>query len=255
MLMEHAEGRAVMVTVIGIDCAVQDENVGLARALWDGRRTEVTALAKGGQGRPVVEIIREWIGNSTATLLALDAPLGWPKPLGEQLVKHRAGLPMKKSADAMFRRETDRHVRAATGKQSLDVGADRIARTAHAALALLGSLAKAIHQPINLAWDRSVTPGVNAIEVYPAVTLKMLNWPSSGYKKKDQLSARQKILAKLKGEIALPSDTSTAETDADVLDAIVCVLAGQDFLAGRANPPDQEFLDCAKKEGWIWVRG
>jgi predicted RNase H-like nuclease len=67
-----------MVAVIGIDCAVQDENVGLARALWDGRRTEVAELAKGGQGLPVVEIIREWIGDSTTTLLALDAPLGWP---------------------------------------------------------------------------------------------------------------------------------------------------------------------------------
>jgi hypothetical protein len=117
-------------------------------------------------------------------------------------------------------------------------------------------LSETLHRPIDLAWDVAVEPGVHAIEVYPAATLKILNWPSTGYKKKDQLDIRQKILAKLKEEIALPSDTSIAEADADVLDAIVCVLAGQDFLTGKAQPPpDQELRDCAKKEGWIWVRG
>jgi len=244
-----------MVTVIGIDCAAQEKGVGLARAVWDGRRTKVTDLAKGGHGLPVVEIVREWIRDSTTTLLALDAPLGWPKPFGPQLVHHMAGLPLPIPANLMFRRETDRHIRALACKQSLDVGADRIARTAHGALALLGSLAKALHRPIGLAWGMAVTPGVNAIEVYPAATLKMLNWPSSGYKKKEQRPVRQEILTKLKEEIALPSDTSMAADDADVLDAIVCVLAGQDFLAGKAQPPDQELMDCVKKEGWIWVRG
>lgn len=229
--------------------------MGLARAVWNGHRTEVTELAKGGQGLPVVEIIREWIGDSTTTLLALDAPLGWPKPLGEQLSQHMAGLPMKVPANRIFRRETDRQVRDATGKQSLDVGADRIARTAHAALALLGSLAKTLHRPIGLAWDMAVEPGVHAIEVYPAATLKMRDWPSCGYKKTAQRSVRQEILAKLKEEIDLPSDTSMAEADADVLDALMCVLAGQDFVAGKAQPPDRDILDCARKEGWIWVRG
>jgi len=38
----------------------------------------------------------------------------------------------------------------------------------------------------------------------------------------------------------------------DVLDAVVCVLAGRDFLCGNARPP--EHMDLALKEGWIWVR-
>lgn len=61
-----------MVTVIGIDGAVQDKSVGLARALWDRRRTEVTALAKGGQGLPVVEVIREWIGDGRREGIVAD---------------------------------------------------------------------------------------------------------------------------------------------------------------------------------------
>jgi hypothetical protein len=32
---------------------------------------------------------------------------------------------------------------------------------------------------------------------------------------------------------------------------VVCVLAGSDFLHGRALPPPN--LDEAKREGWIWV--
>lgn len=65
--------------MIGIDCAAQEKDVGLARAVWNGHRTEVTELAKGGQGLAVVKIIREWIGDSTTTLLALDAPRCRPR--------------------------------------------------------------------------------------------------------------------------------------------------------------------------------
>jgi hypothetical protein len=36
------------------------------------------------------------------------------------------------------------------------------------------------------------------------------------------------------------------------LDAIVCVLAGADFILGKSISPDQLKLELAKKEGWIW---
>jgi len=37
-----------------------------------------------------------------------------------------------------------------------------------------------------------------------------------------------------------------------VLDAVLCVVAGLDFLAGAApGPADPE---AARREGWIWVK-
>jgi hypothetical protein len=40
-------------------------------------------------------------------LIAIDAPLGWPKQLAETLINHRAGMPIETAANAMFRRTTD----------------------------------------------------------------------------------------------------------------------------------------------------
>lgn len=38
----------------------------------------------------------------------------------------------------------------------------------------------------------------------------------------------------------------------DCLDALACVVAGMDFLEGKAVRPRQ--LDVAHREGWIWFR-
>ena len=53
-------------------------------------------------------------------------------------------------------------------------------------------------------------------------------------------------------EAELPEDLSLPLEDADALDAMLCVLAGADFLAGKAYSPTD--LALAKKEGWIWIR-
>jgi len=50
----------------------------------------------------------------------------------------------------------------------------------------------------------------------------------------------------------LCDDLRVAENNADILDAIVCVLSGADFLRGQAYFPYDEAE--AKKEGWIWVK-
>ena len=47
-------------------------------------------------------------------------------------------------------------------------------------------------------------------------------------------------------------DVSSLKADDDILDAVVCVLAGADYLSGKTIQPTNEVL--AKKEGWIWVR-
>jgi hypothetical protein len=50
----------------------------------------------------------------------------------------------------------------------------------------------------------------------------------------------------------LPTDQHLFENDVDILDAVLCVLAGVDFLKGEVLFPKDMAL--ARKEGWIWVR-
>jgi hypothetical protein len=50
------------------------------------------------------------------------------------------------------------------GKQSLDVGADRIARTAYSALELLDRLRQMLGHDIKLAWEPT-NKGISLIEV------------------------------------------------------------------------------------------
>jgi hypothetical protein len=133
-----------------------------------------------------------------------------------------------------------------------DVGADRIARTAHAALRLLGDLRAQLSAEIPLAWKPELSEPVSAIEVYPAATLVSHGLRSSDYKKRKQIAERVEILRGLNAVAKLPHDLSSMEGSADALDAAVCLLAACDFLTGQAMPPKDEAL--AETEGWIWAR-
>jgi predicted RNase H-like nuclease len=237
-------------TVIGVDCATDPKNVGLARGLWKSGSLRITDITN-GQLHPPDEILGEWVSDSRDCLLAMDAPLGWPSGFGHTLANHMAGMPFHKQPNSFFRRATDRFVHRELGKMPLDVGADRIARTALSALQLLEALARKTGHAIPLAWKAEIS-GIAAIEVYPAGTLRASHVQSSGYKRADQIESRRKILAWLGSELGLPEDLSLPLEDPDALDAMLCVLAGGDFLAGKTYPPDD--LSLAKKEGWIWVR-
>jgi hypothetical protein len=153
--------------------------------------------------------------------------------------------------DQLFRRETDRDVKRRINKQSLDVGADRIARTAHASLAFLEALRKATGAPLPLAWSSDSVPRHSVIEVYPAATLVAHGFKSSGYKKPEQVPERQRILSELGNVLALPRYQESMRNSADALDAAVCVLAGFDFMRGTCPAPADP--ERARKEGWIWV--
>ena len=50
------------------------------------------------------------------------------------------------------------------------------------------------------------------------------------------------------------SQQRLAAVSADERDAVICTIAGADFLAGRAEPPPAVDRETAEKEGWIWVR-
>jgi len=242
-------------TIIGIDCATQDKNVGLALGSFDGNEARIERVVAGLKEGAVVEIVADWIGRHPPALLALDAPLGWPKGLRQALRGHKAGKPIRVEPHEMFRRETDVFVKSRFGKTPLDVGADRIARTAHRALELLHKLRARTGQEIPLAWKPSTIPRTCAIEVYPAATLRAHGIEAQGYKQKAARNARQSLLGQLKEKLSLPSDPTSLkylQSNDDALDAAICVLAGVDFLRGEVIDPTD--LKLAKKEGWIWVK-
>jgi hypothetical protein len=144
--------------------------------------------------RAAASFIAGWVRDSQhPVLIAIDTPLGWPKPLAETLINHRAGMPIETAANAMFRRTTDVFIQQKLKKTPLDVGADRITRTAYAALAILGTLRAELGMPIPLAWAPADVSRVAAIEVYPAATLVAHRVRSIGYKSQRRLRSAVRL--------------------------------------------------------------
>jgi hypothetical protein len=239
------------VRVVGIDCAVDPRRVGLALGHWSAGRMEIRASAGGADPPGLVPRIVDWLAGARRALLALDAPLGWPTALGDSLAAHRAGARLAPPATALFRRASDTDVHVRSGQLPLEVGADRIARTAHAALALLDELRDATRRPLPLAWSPRWR-GWAAIEVYPAATLRVHGLPHRAYKRADQVASRERILSGLARQADLACATEPLLASADRLDAGLCLLAAADFLAGTCPPPRDRVR--ARKEGWIWLR-
>ncbi len=236
--------------VVGVDCATEDAKLGLSLAERGSALTAIKEATVCARDRSALSTVTGWLRNVRGpVLLAIDAPFGWPIALSQVLSSHCAGAAIDTTPNLMFRRSTDRFIQAHVGKTPLDVGADRIARTAHAALKLLGDLRTALRLDIPLAWSSDLA-GVATIEVYPAATLVAHGIRSKGYKKPSQTVERQEMVRALDRWLDVGTSRSLFESNADALDSAVCVLAAVDFLEGRAmGPCDQA---TALREGWIW---
>lgn len=225
---------------IGIDCATRPQKTGVALGVLHDDRVIIERCATGDRRRGALELILDWVSKDDDVILGLDAPLGWPEAMGQQLAHHQAGMGLTAEPHAMFRRYTDTAIKQRLGKQPLDVGSNLIARTAHMALTLLQQLRDATGLPIPLAWDPDEDARWRAIEVYPAATRLVHGVRDRG----GHLSGLEAVL-----DWSRVTDVVTASDDA--ADAVVCVLAAADFYRGRTCPPDNEAV--ARREGWIWA--
>lgn len=239
-------------TLLGVDAATLPGKTGLARAVRDGELWRLRDVRLGAPDAPPAAVLAAWLAEDPHALVALDAPLGWPADLGAALADHRAGDPVGAVADRMFARATDRAVHARLGKKPLEVGADRIARTALATLALLDEVRRRSGQALPLAWGPTGWTGAAAIEVYPAATLLAHGHAIGGYKVPGS-AARAAVVAAWPDTLAVPPDVDLVALEADAFDAVVCLLAAADFVAGTAVAPDDQAL--ARREGWMWVKG
>lgn len=253
--------------VIGIDFSAALENTGMAMALVDEQSSaiEICDVCTASKRNPPVEIAVDWIrsfGDDSHVLIAIDAPLGWPDAMRcEKFVRHAAGERMDVCADKLFMRATDRQIRSRLNKTPLSVGADKIARTAHSALNFLSELSGKMNlDSLPLAWSPSDVQrsAVSVIEVYPAATLLAHNVSTDNYKSKNRkirgIACRRIIESLSESALTLRVSIDSVARNDDTVDAVVCVLAGVDFLAGNSEEPECNLLEQAKRESWIWAK-
>jgi predicted RNase H-like nuclease len=239
--------------IIGIDCASKAENTAVAIGTYQNTSLWLSEVYMGNKKQNIADFIYANVSSASNVMMAIDAPLGWSEPMGRLLALHQAGEPIAEEQDRFFRRLTDTFVHQKTGKLPLEVGADRIARTAHSALKIIGELrAKGLYLP--MCWEAGKQDTTGIIEVYPSATLRAYQTISSGYKgdSPEEKAKRKQIIQDLAPYIPNISDLIHADSRADMLDAVVCLLAAKDFLEGAVYFP--EHIEMAKKEGWIWVR-
>jgi predicted RNase H-like nuclease len=228
-------------TIIGVDCAVQARNTGLARAIPESGKLTFLETCCASRQASAASIVFDWVRDSKRVLLALDAPLGWPIQLGVALARHQAGEALPSAAHKLFRRMTDDLVCERLGRRPLDVGADRIARTAHAALWFLKELRQSLGSNVPLVWSPRWRGRFGVIEVYPAATRLALGLPRGR--------------GSLVGLESRLSFRGTAPNSEHARDAVVCSVAGLEFLSGRTVAPRRTQMRQARQEGWIWAGG
>jgi hypothetical protein len=240
-----------LVRIIGLDAAADLGNFGWAACRYEAGVLFLDESGVLGGDAGVAAMARRLADEAARTLIAIDAPLGWPAPMVRVLGQHRAGGPVAVGPNDMFRRETDKWVKRVIGKQALDIGADKIARAAWQALNVLNQLRAQSGQPIPLAWQADFAPRVAAIEVYPAATLLASGLQPTSYKKPEEgRAARRAFCLDLANRAPWLLDLIDAQVD--IFDAGLCAIAGADFLDGLACAPEDQAL--AEREGWIWVR-
>lgn|GEM_PF-237182 len=238
-VMPTHEG-STMTWLLGIDCSTSPRKTGLALGELRGETVAITRCTRGSKAQPPAAIAAEWLRDCDEVVIAMDSPLGWPMDLAPSLGSHRAGMVIAVEANRLFRRITDDEIKRRLGKRPLDVGADRIARTAVAALKLLDEMRRDAGRAIPLAWAPVEAEPWRLIEVYPAAT--RIAHGSKG--KGGSIEGLDKLL-----DCSAVLDIVRESVDA--ADACVCALAAADFRLDRAVPPlDQE---TAETEGWIWA--
>lgn len=238
------------IRLVGVDCATVPERT--AVAVGEDVAGEIRLLAVHPPHRTldVAAVVTEALDGHDAAILALDAPLGWPAALGMLLRHHAPGDPVVAAPGALFSRATDHAIHARLGKQPLEVGADRIARTAVAALALLAEVRAATGRPWDVATVAPYAGGATVIEVYPAALVATTARRPRGRPAVEQ--AKLALASEVLGARLAPH-RAVAAAGGDALDAILCVVAAGHHAAGRTVPPPPALAEAARREGWIWA--
>ena len=273
--------------VIGIDCAADPENIAIASATKAGTRLTINRVFLGSSTdgtrpdrlRHLATAISGLVSTQMPTLLALDAPLGWPVAMRRVLAAGAVGpVPdIPEDTNLFFRRSTDRFVARTTGRTPQSVGASLVTHLMPTALRLIGLIAEKCGGRTSmgrtaLTQDNSFSENVHFIEVYPALagplflgsqSQRPASWREADKKLKETKEGKwedtEKQLRKhLRINFVLDDDvdTDSKRFRDHGLDAILCAWIGFRFLQGECvSPPSTGTKINAgdrAREGWIW---
>lgn len=109
--------------LIGLDAASSLAKFGYAIAQYDSGGVQIVSagLVQNGKQPDAIDAeLLPTLRSSERTLIAIDAPLGWPASLAGELHRHRAGQLVATEKNALFQRETDRLLHKRLGKKPLE---------------------------------------------------------------------------------------------------------------------------------------
>lgn len=232
---------------LGIDLAAEPKGTAIAVLDWSGAQPVLAQVRTGVSDDEIVE------RALAVDFAALDAPLGWPDPMVEYLLRHRdgpaeapVGLNGLQWRRSVTRRTTDLHVAVTTGVTPLAVGADRIAAVALRAAGLQARLAAA-GRPV----DRC---GSWLVEVYPAAALAVWGLPNKTYKRAQNLAGLGQLVDRLHEAVPalhLGEHEALCRRSDDALDAVLCAVLARAAGLGKTGAPDATGQQTARREGWI----
>jgi predicted nuclease with RNAse H fold len=232
------------VLTVGVDLASQPDKTAACQVSWRHGSVEIDLPEIGVRDARLLELIR------LADKLGIDVPLGWPEAFVTAIAAHHEGRAWTGGDQrALWLRETDRVVHQQTrGRPPLSVSTDRIAIPAMRAARLLSTL-KLTGTPVDPAGRGRV------VEVYPAAALRRWGLPASGYKGKDGLDNRRRLVEGLRERAAWlrpsPSVLDRCEADDNALDALIAALVARAAACGLCEPIPADAVVLAEKEGWI----
>jgi predicted nuclease with RNAse H fold len=233
---------------LGIDLSANPAKTGACQIDWPS--LDVAFLPRPVADEELVAAV------ASSDMTGIDVPLGWPDDFVHAVVAHRDGkgwpsVSVEPPADRvpLRYRVTDLAVIAA-GARPLSVSTDRIGVAAMRG-ARLQHLLDAARVPV----DRSGVTG-RIFEAYPAAALRAWGLASSQYKGKANATACASLVSELVancGPLRASAAAALNGCDDDGLDAFVCALVARAVLLGHTTRPPPEYLDVARREGWIHV--
>jgi len=234
------------VLTAGVDVAAEPRGTALAIVEWAPGSARVTELTLDVTDDPIVE------AAIRVDKIGIDCALGWPIEFVEFVIGHSQvdspPTPVDGGMDWRRRlayRETDRYVRATTGRWPLSVSTDRLGLTA---MRCAGMLARMAASGIDV--DRSGSGDV--VEVYPGATLRSWGCDTTGYR--TARASRETLLVDLREKAPWLDFATFAElmvSSADAFDAVIAALCARVAALGLVERPPDEIVERARVEGWI----
>lgn len=225
---------------IGVDLAASPRTTAVATVTWRDGAAYVDPPDLGCDDERVLALLR---GLDPGDRVGVDCPFGWPVAFVAAIAAHARrerwpgrGRPGDEHRRSLWFRETDRRIRAETGRSPLSVSFDRLgavaARWAHLADALTAA---------GIEVDRA---GVGRfVEVYPAATRR--RW---------ELGAVRSLPSLLQAAPWLRLGDTARDVygrDEHAFDALVASLAARAAALGLTDPPPPDLRERARVEGWI----